>query len=77
MSSEVIVALCALVGTMFGSLAGILSANRLFTFRIEQLERKVDKHNNLIERMTVVERDQAACFRLLDDQKTRISALEG
>ena len=38
-----------------GSLGGILAANRLTNYRIEQLEKKVDKHNSVIERITVVE----------------------
>ena len=51
MSETVIVALIALLGTAFGSVAGILAANRLVVYRIEQLEDKVAKHNNLIERV--------------------------
>lgn len=48
-------AIIALAGTAIGSLGGILAANRLTTYRIEQLERKVDKHNSVVERITVVE----------------------
>ena len=51
MAPEVFVAVLSLLGTLFGSLAGIITANKLTTYRIEQLEKKVDKHNNLIERM--------------------------
>jgi len=36
---------------VLGSLAGILTANRLVVYRIEQLEAKVSKHNNLVERI--------------------------
>ena len=55
MSDTVIVALIALLGTAFGSVAGILAANRLVVYRIEQLENKVAKHNNLIERVYKLE----------------------
>ena len=55
MSETVIVALIALLGTAFGSVAGILAANRLVVYRIEQLENKVAKHNNLIERVYKLE----------------------
>ena len=48
-------AIIALAGTAIGSLGGILAANRLTTYRIEQLEWKVDKHNSVVERITVVE----------------------
>lgn len=53
--NEIIVAVIALVGTAIGSLGGILAANRLTNYRIEQLEKKVDKHNSVVERIAVVE----------------------
>ena len=53
--TEIIVAAIALIGTAVGSLGGVLAANRLTNYRIEQLEKKVDKHNSVIERITVVE----------------------
>ena len=55
MDDSIIVALIALLGTAFGSVAGILAANRLVIYRIEQLESKVAKHNNLIERIYKLE----------------------
>ena len=50
MPETIIVALISLAGTAIGSVAGILAANKLTVYRIEQLEKKVDKHNNMIER---------------------------
>ena len=51
MNTEIIVALIAFFGTLCGSAGGILVANKLVNYRIEQLEKKVEKHNNIIERM--------------------------
>ena len=50
MSSETIVALLSLAGTLIGSLSGILVANKLVNYRLSQLEKKVDKHNSVVER---------------------------
>ncbi len=66
-TSEVIVGILALLGTMFGSVSGILAANKLTGFRISQLEKKVEKHNNLIERMTVVEQSAKSAHKRLDE----------
>lgn len=55
MSTEIVVALLALAGTALGSVAGILTANRLTNYRIQQLEIKVDKHNNFAGRIPVIE----------------------
>lgn len=51
MSNEVIVAVFGFAGTVVGSLLGILAANKLTTYRIQQLEKKVEKHNGVIERV--------------------------
>ena len=51
MQDTILVALISLLGTAFGSVAGILAANRLVVYRIEQLEAKVAKHNNMMERI--------------------------
>lgn len=51
MSEAVIVAILALIGTLGGTFGGIITANKLTNFRIEQLEKKVEKHNNVIERV--------------------------
>lgn len=50
MSEAVLVALLGFAGTLLGSLCGILAAQKLTQYRLAQLEEKVNKHNNLIER---------------------------
>ena len=50
MSPDITVALISLAGTALGTLGGILAANRLTNYRIAQLEKKVQAHNNLVER---------------------------
>lgn len=50
MSEAVIVAILGFAGTLLGSLFGVLAAQKLTQYRLEQLEEKVNKHNNLIER---------------------------
>lgn len=67
MEPEIAVAICSLVGTLVGSLAGIMTANRLTNYRIEQLEEKVKKHNNLVERMAVVEQSAKSAHHRLDE----------
>ena len=44
-----------MLGTFIGTIGGILASQKLTTYRIAQLEAKVDKHNTLIERMYKVE----------------------
>ena len=50
MSEAIVVALLGFAGTLLGSLLGVLAAQKLTQYRLSQLEDKVNKHNNLIER---------------------------
>lgn len=51
MSNEILIALLSFVGTLIGSFSGM----KLMSYRIEQLEKKVDKHNNFAERIPIIE----------------------
>ena len=53
--STIIVALLSFAGTVIGTIGGIIATNKLVTYRLEQLEKKVDLHNNAVERLFVVE----------------------
>lgn len=67
MSETVIVGALSLVGTLGGSLFGILAANKLTTYRIEQLEKKVEKHNNVIERVAILEQSNNTQWERIDE----------
>lgn len=70
MSETVIVAILSLVGTVFGSILGILASNKLVVYRIEQLEKKVDKHNSVVERTyQLEEKIKVANHRIEDLEK--------
>lgn len=55
MTETIIVAVLSLAGTLLGSLAGIMAASKLTNYRIEQLEKKVEKHNQVIDRVYKLE----------------------
>lgn len=50
MNNEILVAILGFAGTLLGSLFGVLAAQKLTQYRLGQLEEKVNKHNNLVER---------------------------
>lgn len=59
MPPEVIVGLLSLAGTLIGTIAGILASNNMAMYRIQQLEKKVDQHNQIVIRTFKLEESQA------------------
>ena len=76
MQNELLIAILSFAGTSIGALGGILAANRLSNYRIEQLENQVKKHNNLIERMFNLEAKVDVLEEKQDVANHRISDLE-
>lgn len=76
MNETVIVAMLSLVGTLAGSLGGILTANKLTNYRIQQLEEKVEKHNKVIERVYNLEKNEAVMEEEIKVANHRIDDLE-
>lgn len=55
--TTIIVAGLSLLGTFIGTLGGILTSTKLTSYRIEQLEKKVEKHNSVVERTSILEKE--------------------
>lgn len=76
MSEAVFVAVLSLFGTLGGTFGGILTANKLTNYRIEQLEKKVEKHNKVIERVYNLEKAEAVIEEEIKVANHRIDDLE-
>jgi len=67
MDTSVIVSMLSLVGTLGGSLGGILVSSKLTNYRLQQLENRVAEHNNFAHRMPVVEEQIKVINHRLED----------
>lgn len=72
MTNDIIVGLLSLGGTLCGTFAGILTSTKLTNYRIEQLEKKVEKHNSVVERTALLERDMKTVWHDIDEMKEDI-----
>lgn len=70
MSETVLVALLSLAGTVAGSALGVIASQKLTQYRLEQLEKKVQAHNNLIERTYKLEGEMIECQHDIRDLKS-------
>lgn len=68
MTDTVIVAILSLLGTGLGSFGGL----KLMSYRIEQLEKKVDKHNHFAERLPVLEEKMTVANHRIEDLEKKV-----
>ena len=77
--ATIVVGVLSLVGTLIGSIAGIMTAQKLTVYRIEQLEKKVDKmYENTTDcnnRLTVLEKDNRVQWKAIEEIKTIIKEI--
>lgn len=72
MTDTVIVALLSLGGTILGSFGGIITSSKLTNYRIEQLEKKVDKHNHFAQRVPVLEEQVKSVSTRIENLEDKI-----
>ncbi len=76
MSTEIIVSLITLIGSGIGTFAGIAVNSKLMAYRIEQLEKQVNKHNQVIDRVYKLETQEAVIEEEIEVANHRIKDLE-
>ena len=69
MSNEIIIGGMSLIGTLVGTFGGIMTSTKLSNYRIEQLEKQVEKHNSVVERMAVAEKDIKSVWHEINELK--------
>lgn len=69
MDSTIIVGLFSFFASVIGTFGGILVSSKLTNYRIEMLEQKVQKHNNMVERLYKVEDSTASAHKRIDELK--------
>ena len=67
MSETIIVAIIGFLGAVIGSATGVLASAKLTNYRLEQLEKKVQLHNNVVERMYELEKNEALLEQRVED----------
>ena len=76
MGDTIAVALISFAGTLIGTFGGIITSNKLTNYRIAQLEKKVEKHNSVVERVYQREKGEAGIEEEIKVANQRIADLE-
>ena len=69
MSPEIISALISILGTLGGAFLGVVTSARLTAYRIEMLEKKVDKHNSFAEVIPVIQSQISNIYHEINELK--------
>lgn len=76
MTESIITSIIGIIPTILVAIVSIISNNQIVKVKIEELEKKVDKHNSIIERTYKLESDVKTAFSKLDEERARIERLE-
>lgn len=72
---EIIVAVLALIGSVIGSALANNKTQALIGYRLDELEKKVERHNQVVERTVVLERDMKTAFNRIDEIRNDVKEL--
>lgn len=72
-TESVFIAILGIIGSALGSFGGVLSSQKMIKYRLTKLEEKVDKHNNLVERMSNLEIKNRVCEHRIEDLEKKAS----
>lgn len=71
MNPEVLHALINAIAVIVSGLISAIVSNKLMAYRIEQLEKKVDKHNSVIDRTYHLEAEVEVIENEIDNLKNK------
>ena len=77
MDINIVIALITLAGTVASGIISALISSGVTKYRLEQLEKKVDKHNNLIERTFRIEEHEAVNDERIKEIERRLEEYGG
>lgn len=75
MQPQIAVAFITSGASLLVAIISIIMNNRILGYKVDELKKQVEKHNNLIERTAVVERDLKTAFSRIDDIRDDITRL--
>lgn len=75
MNEEIIITILTSGSSLIVAVASIVANNRILGFKVDELRKDVEKHNQLVERVAVLERDNKTAFVRIDENREQINKL--
>lgn len=75
MSPEIITAVITSVSSLIVAIVSIITNNRILGYKVDELAKKVEKHNQVIERVSLLEQDNSTQWKRLDELKSIVEKI--
>lgn len=72
MKPEIVIAIITSASTLIAAIVSIIVNNSLIGYKVDELKKQVEKHNNLVERITILERDSKTAFNRIDELRADV-----
>lgn len=76
MTEQIAVTILSSGASLAVAIASIIANNRVLGFKVDELRKDVEKHNQLVERVAVLERDNKTAFNRIDELRDDVKALD-
>lgn len=77
MKPEIVIAIITSASTLIAAIVSIIVNNSLIGYKVDELKKQVEKHNNLVERITILERDNKTAFNKIDELRADLKEIRG
>lgn len=74
-SAEVVIAIASSISSLLVAIITVIANNQVLGYKVDDLKKQVEKHNQLVERVAFVERDLKTAFVRIDENKADIKEL--
>lgn len=75
MKPEIITAIITSISSLLVAIVSIVMNNRLLGYKVDELTKKVEKHNQIVERVALLEQENGTQWKRIDDIKVTLEKL--
>ena len=76
MSAEITVAIITSASSLIVAVISIITNNRILGYKVDELKKQVEKHNQVVEKVALLQQDNATQWKRLDDLQKDVEKLK-
>lgn len=76
MSAEITVAIITSASSLIVAIISIITNNRILGYKVDELKKQVEKHNQVVEKVALLQQDNATQWKRLDELQKDVEKLK-